>query len=148
MKFFHYNPPLTAARKIAINSKEEEVVCNLLLQYAGRGASLTSLQILDAVQLLVLSLPSGRQARMPFKEGRTGSKYVHLFNADKIRNSRPLCHKPKRFAECTAEHLTKHFSNLDSLFEKYQGLAPRDSGVTIQARESASTNARASYRHA
>lgn len=81
-------PPPTSARKTALHSSEEQIVCNLLLQYPRR-AGLSPFSIFVILCSFKSSLSRLRaKTKLLLKKGAPGLKYVRLFKSPHYEKQR------------------------------------------------------------
>lgn len=100
--------------------EEEQVVVDLLLFYADRGLPLRRTDVSDAVSVLIARISPARRAKLRFKEGIPGRKFVTGVIArhrSKIKFAKASPQEAVRFAAVNADVLTTHIATLEKLIK-------------------------------
>lgn len=103
-----------------LSDEEEGVIVDTILSYCDKGLPLQRSDIVDAVEILISTLPKERQTKTNFKDNRQGRKFVRLFlqrHSSKICLGRPRKEQELRFRSCNAETLSTHFAALKKVIE-------------------------------
>ena len=91
---------------------------SLITKMAARGTPLTNYHLADAAAIIVSHMIPQRRLRIPFRDGKPGSKWRRGFRArhrNRLTFAKPTRQKALRFAACSAEEVTSHFAKLERL---------------------------------
>ena len=130
-------------REVAFSLEEEQLLINMISEFGDLGKPLSRGDLLEVASLLIASLPLSRQKELNgrFKKGKPGRGWARCFlkrYKDKLtfKKSNKLEHCRNRARN--ADTLTRHFSKITGLIEKYKidasrifnldesGCSPRD----------------------
>ena len=116
-------PRLSEHQKRALTNAEEKQIVSLLQRFADKGVPLTRQHVVEAVQRIVESFSLYRRITLPFKYFQLGARFVRFVlrrHKDDLKFVKPLRQEFARFKVVNADVLSKHYSTLEHLFEKYQ----------------------------
>ena len=94
------------------------MMASLLTKMAARGTPLTNYHLADAAAIIVSHMIPQRRLRIPFRDGKPGSKWLRGFRArhrNRLTFAKPTRQEALRCAACTSEVPTSHFAKLERL---------------------------------
>ena len=104
------------------SADEEKRILEFVLKCANKGVPLARGHVVEATTIFITTLRSERSSRLPFRNGRSGSRWVlnfHSKHRETLKHAVPFVQDAKRFAAVNAETLKTHFSTLRALFDEY-----------------------------
>lgn len=66
-------------KQLALSDEEERVVVESLKEFASNGTPLSRHDVMDLIAMMCASFPTSRRARLPFKDGRPGKRFLSGF---------------------------------------------------------------------
>ena len=95
-------PFLKRGRRCALQPDGEQLIVNLSLLFAKRGAPLNAKHLQEAVKIIVDKMPPYRRILLPFNNNSPGRAFLRAFrkrHADKLSSAKPLRQEASRMAE-------------------------------------------------
>ena len=113
-------------RPPCLNTGEERLIADAILECADRGFPMRKGDIQDMVHVFVGRLPFSRRSRLPFKHGRPGSDFITGFlrRHPEIRMRRRAALEQQRKLAMNPRTLAMHYARLKQAYVKYKIVSP------------------------